>query len=75
MKNKSKKGWTNQLVRVFNAVRDHRWHTLVGLSNKVSAPPQSVSARLRDLRKVRFGGYQIDRAPLRGNVYKYRLTP
>lgn len=36
----------------------------------------SVTARLRDLRKTRYGGYQIDRRPREGTrSFEYRLKP
>jgi hypothetical protein len=63
---------TKQIIRVFNTITDGRWHTLAGIGKKVDAPTQSVSARLRDLRKKQFGANIIDKRP-RGTVFVYRL--
>lgn len=55
---------------------DYGWVTLGDLSALLGIPEASVSARLRDLRKPRFGGLQIDRqrAPGRGGLWLYRLA-
>ncbi len=63
---------TKQLVKVFKVMTDCRWHTLAAVGNKVHAPTQSVSARLRDLRKKAYGSHIIDRRE-RGTVFVYRL--
>jgi len=36
-------------------------------------PEASISARLRDLRKERFGGYAVNRRARRGNLYEYQV--
>ncbi len=68
---------TTQLARTFNVITDGRWRTLGEISELVEAPEASVSARLRDLRKQKFGGYTVDRRP-RGDrergLYEYRLA-
>jgi hypothetical protein len=50
-----------QCQRVLDVMRDGRWRTLRQLSDESDAPEASVSARLRDLRKPRFGGHQVER--------------
>lgn len=50
-----------QLGRVFLTVLDRQWWTLHELSRVTGAPEASVSARLRDLRKDRFGGHVVER--------------
>ena len=64
-----------QLHRVLNAVSDHEWRTLHQISAITGDPEASVSARLRDLRKDKFGGYTIERRPVKdGNgLFEYRL--
>lgn len=62
------------LVRTY-LFRNRGWHTLDEIGSAVGAPPASVSARLRDLRKTKFGGYDIQRR-LRGTakgLYEYHL--
>lgn len=62
-----------QLHRVLNAVSDHEWKTLLKLSMETGDPEASVSARLRDLRKDKFGGYTIERRYAGGGLWEYRL--
>lgn len=64
-----------QFERVRSYVFDHRWHSLYEISMAVRAPVQSVSARLRDLRKKKFGGYTVDRRRLgdKSGQFEYRV--
>ena len=50
-----------QLLRVFAVMRDGKWRTLEEVSTIVVAPEGSVSARLRDFRKDKFGGHEVER--------------
>lgn len=52
---------TGQLERVFEAMSDGQWHTLRWLADRCKGSEAAVSARLRDLRKPKFGGYIVDR--------------
>lgn len=58
---------TTQLDRVHGLMRDGRWRTLTEIVDGISYPPYQrateagVSARLRDLRKKKFGGYVVNR--------------
>jgi hypothetical protein len=65
---------SQQLVRVFNALTDGGWHTLAALGKRVNAPTQSVSARLRDLRKDKFGGNTIERRRANPTTFVYRFV-
>jgi len=62
-----------QLKAVKAALGDHRWHTLAELARLADASEASVSARLRDLRKPRFGGYVVEREYVAGGLHRYRL--
>ena len=64
---------TKQLDRVFALMRDGRYRTLAELAACVGAPEGSVSARLRDLRKRKFGGWVVDRKRI-GNLHHYAIT-
>lgn len=57
---KKDKRLARQLVRVFEALCESGWITLHDLAEKAKAPEASVSARIRDLRKPRFGGFTIE---------------
>lgn len=62
-----------QCLRVWNVMRDHAWHTLPGISAKTGDPEASISARLRDFRKPRFGGYIVERRYVADGLWEYRL--
>lgn len=64
---------TGQLERVEKALSDHAWWTLSELVDECGGSEAAVSARLRDLRKPRFGGRTVDRRYLAGGLWEYRL--
>ena len=47
------------------------WVTLAALSVHVRAPEASVSARLRDMRKL---GFQVERRYVANGLHEYRLN-
>jgi len=67
---------TAQNLRVWQVMRDGRWRTLQEIAEQTGDPEASISARLRDLRKPRFGGHAVDRRS-RGErsrgLFEYRL--
>lgn len=52
---------------------DEQWHTLPELERRTRYPKQSISARLRDFRKPRFGGHIVERKYLHQGLWAYRL--
>jgi hypothetical protein len=66
---------TKQIARIFNLMADGRWRTLQEISEITGAPTPSVSTRLRDFRKDRFGGFTVEkrRRTADGGTYEYRL--
>lgn len=70
-----------QLGRVFHCLSDHRWWTLSELEAECSLlradggrdSQAAISARLRDLRKARFGGYEVTRERVRSGLWRYRM--
>lgn len=66
-----------QLMRVKKLMMDNRWRTLQEIERVTGYPQASISARLRDLRKKRFGSYEVLRRrhgeAARG-LFEYRLT-
>lgn len=58
---KDQKRLKGQLLRVYNVMLDGEWHTLEWLATACQGSVPSVSARLRDLRKERFGAHTIER--------------
>tara|TARA_R100000808_G_scaffold4752_3_gene15068 strand:+ start:12181 stop:12480 length:300 start_codon:yes stop_codon:yes gene_type:complete len=63
-----------QWERVRDVMLDGRWHTLQEIGQRAGVRSDaSVSARIRDLRKARFGGYAVDRERVEGGLWVYRL--
>lgn len=63
----------SQLDSVKALMLDGKWHQLPELVNRCGGTEASVSARLRDLRKEKFGGYTIDRRYVKHGIFEYRL--
>lgn len=63
-----------QLLRVWFVMRPGQWTTLKSLAQTVGGSEASVSARLRDLRKPRFGGHTVERKHVKNGLYMYRLV-
>lgn len=64
---------TGCLLRVAEVMMDGRWHTLSELASEANASEASVSARLRDLRKPKYGKRDIERRHVRNGLHEYRL--
>lgn len=64
-----------QLGRVFDSMMDGGWHRLADLAATVEGSEAAVSARIRDLRKPRFGAYEVQRRRVVGadGLWEYRL--
>lgn len=64
---------SKQLGQVYAQMCDYDWWTLGELSLCLRQPEASISARMRDLRKSKFGGYTIERRRLAQGLHEYRL--
>jgi hypothetical protein len=64
-----------QLDRTRGIMLGGGWHTLEYLASEVGCSEATVSARLRDLRKPRYGAYNIEKRVKVGTkrVYEYRM--
>lgn len=64
-----------QLSAVLSLMLDHRWRTLNAVAVRTGHPESSVSARLRDLRKPKFGAYKVERRLVYpgSGLWEYRL--
>src|SRR5688572_20716591 len=62
-----------QHARVVAFMKDGGWHTLSEIAEATGDPEASVSARLRDLRKPRFGSYVVEREYVERGLFRYRL--
>ena len=66
----------SQLNRVFALMKDGKWRTLREIADACApATETSISARIRDLRKEKFGEYKVLSTPTdRAGVWKYKLV-
>lgn len=64
-----------QLGRVRVVFSDHAWHTLAEVSALTGDPQASISARIRDLRKAKFGAAIVERRYIDRGLWEYRLVP
>lgn len=65
-----------QLWRVRRLMQDGEWRTLPEIRDATGDPTQSVSARLRDFRKEKFGGHTVNRRRRgegRSGLFEYQL--
>lgn len=65
-----------QLAKVRMIMSDGKWHTLSELREKGGYPDTSIaaiSARIRDLRKKKFGGAIVERQRVRAGLWRYRM--
>ena len=62
-----------QLRRVFDLMCDGKWRTLSAISYQVIDSEASISARLRDFRKPRFGAHTVERRRVKCGLFEYRL--
>lgn len=71
---------TGQLLRVYTLMKDGKWRTIdeivFALRQPKAVSHTGVSARLRDLRKEKFGGYTVEhrRAVEGAGLYEYRIA-
>lgn len=64
---------SSQLERVKALLLDGKWRGLAELAASVNGSEAGVSARIRDLRKQRFGAWTIERRRVDGGYFEYRL--
>lgn len=66
-----------RLSRALDIVRsvmsDGGWHYIAELSVKAGCSEAAASARIRDLRKDRFGGYTVTRENVSKGLWRYRI--
>ena len=65
-----------QAIRVAHAMLQRGdWVTLRHLEAVTGDPQASISARIRDFRKARFGSKTVERRRVSGGLYEYRILP
>ena len=65
---------TTQLERVRAVMSGGRWHTLKEIRAFAGGSEAAVSARLRDLRKPKNGGLEVERRRIDAGLFEYRLV-
>jgi hypothetical protein len=71
----------SRLERQMDKIRDYMlaagWRSLAEIEQATGYPQASISAQLRHLKKVRFGGFGLDkrRRHQEGGTWEYRLIP
>lgn len=63
-----------QMADVYRYMSHGEWRTLADIATNTGHPEASVSARLRDLRKDKFGGFNVERRYIACGQYQYRLV-
>lgn len=63
-----------QMELVFNVMRDGGWYTLAELHERTGEPEASCSSRVRDFRKVKFGGHVVEKRRRSKGLFEYKLT-
>lgn len=64
-----------QLQRVATLMGDGKFRTLHEIATAAGGTEASVSARLRDLRKPKYGARDVQRERVSGGLFRYRLRP
>jgi hypothetical protein len=64
---------SGQYQRVFNLMKGGFWWTLSDLEEATGYSSASISARIRDMRKPRFGGHNVERRYVANGEWEYRL--
>lgn len=60
---------------ILDLMLDGEWRTLSEIESATGYPQASISAQLRHLKKVRFGGYEVNkrRRSISGGTYEYQV--
>lgn len=64
----------SQLADVRHALSRFEWWTLEDLAFETGHPQASISARIRDLRKPKFGGHTVNRRYRERGLWEYSLV-
>ncbi len=65
---------TGQLKRVFDLMADGRWRTLRDVADVAGGSEAACSARLRDLRKPKYGAHIIEHDCIGRGLWRYRMV-
>lgn len=71
--NRDAKRLTGQLLDIYALMKDGNWRTLNEISKITGHPPASISAQLRNFRRVEFGSFDLQKNYLGNGLYQYRI--
>lgn len=63
-----------QARAVYEYMSHGQWRTLADISAATGHPEASVSARLRDMKKEKFGGFTVEKRYIANGLWQYRVT-
>ena len=61
------------MKRVYTLMQDSEWRTLSEIARYTGDSEASISARLRDLRKPKFGGLTVNRRRRSQGLHEYQV--
>lgn len=70
---------SKQIERIYDLMKDGNYRTLFHIKNILELrygtpfPESSISAQLRNLKKVRFGGYVLNKKRISGGLWEYQI--
>jgi len=70
---RDRKRLDKQMARIFTLMQDGIWRTKDSITMVTGDDWASAGARLRDLRKSKFGGHTVDRRSIGDGAFEYRL--
>lgn len=69
------KDFNQQQQRVWAATANQGWFSLEDIAKKTGDKLQSISARLRDFRKLDLGSHTVERRAVERGQFVYRVIP
>jgi hypothetical protein len=66
---------TGNLLKLKSLMVGGQWFKLSEVAAALGCTETAASARLRDLRKPRFGSHTVERKNLGGGIWVYRVMP
>lgn len=63
-----------QIQDVYNLMKDGKWRSLGDIASATGHGEASISAQLRNLRKVEFGSHVVEKVHVRRGLFEYRLN-